>query len=74
MTDHPMSCYPGHLSAWRPHTHVLRDSYIAPEDFSMDYDGLERYGVGHFAIIMHSQIAICRAKSGQITSSTGDKP
>lgn len=39
MTDHPMSCYPGHLAGWDcavPFEPELDDWYVAGE-YNMDY-------------------------------------
>lgn len=42
MTDHPMSCYPGHFEAWRPGEWLgIGMLYIPEEEGNNPYDAAE---------------------------------
>lgn len=71
MAEHPMQCYPGQFEPWTPGISVI------PQDMPAEDWGI--YGDrAHIClksrVVMVSDEAISRAMSGQITSSTGDKP
>lgn len=68
MTDHPMSCYPGHLEEWVLGARVWLPSadQMAVARWNGHMRGLESYD-------LVANRAINRAMSGQITSSTGDR-